>query len=178
MKPVGAVTGSRARGGPGKVKVTWTGTRSGRAARYSVTVGAQRRELPGNARSATFTGLTNGVKVTGSIVAVDSSGKKGPQAKGTVTPVGKPRPVRRLKMVFKAKGRAVVTWRPPASRAAAPVSRIEVRSGSKVVRLKPKAEKWIAKGQRKGRTYVVKVRAVGAAGASKWVKATAKRAVR
>ncbi|MDQ1667323.1 MAG: large repetitive protein, partial [Actinomycetota bacterium] len=129
------------------------------------------------ALSCAVTGLTNGTSYTFTVKAANAAGT-GPSsgASAKIVPATRSSVVRSLTAKFPKKSVTTLTWSAPSSTGGAAITRYEYRIAPKSG--KPWS-KWISvkaartatlKGHKKGKIYLVEVRAVNGAGASSAVR--------
>ncbi|GAA4525942.1 hypothetical protein GCM10023192_07180 [Amycolatopsis samaneae] len=112
--PPGAPSSVSATAGNGSATVSWGAAADNRApiTGYKISWAGGSTTVPGDARSAPISGLTNGTRYTITVSAVNKAGT-GPGASATVTPVAAAGAVTNLAAKQQGGNAAVVTWGAP-----------------------------------------------------------------
>jgi hypothetical protein len=166
--PPSGVLSTRATAGDHTASFSWSAPvlRGSALTGFVVTLspGGVRQTLPPTARSATFTGLTNGTRYAASVVPTSAAGAGPPVSTPGVVPFGVPGTVATVTAVHGPTGVVLVSWTPAAPNGAAVSSYLVSVDGLPAVRVLPFPAQTVVHGVPDGVPLHVEVAAVNAAG--------------
>ncbi len=167
-RPPSAAAPVRAVPGDHRLAVSWTAPALHGAAvtGFVVTLlpGGARATVSSSGRSATFTGLTNGVRYSASVVATSAAGSSVPALSPAAVPYGLPGAALSVRAVRGAAGRVYVSWGAAGANGATVSSYLVSVNGLPAVRVMPSPTQTAVGSVPSGTPLHVEVAAVNAAG--------------